>query len=203
MGEFREVYFHRMRYFLTPQFDLYRNVRKLLDGERRLILDYGCGNGVGSVILKRNGWEVVGIDSDEEAITFAQDAWGHMITFDHTDWTTLKVRPVVEVGLSMSLAFDAIVCLEVIEHVSEPKALLANLRRALRPSGTFVLSTLNHNSQYRKNRGHIGKYTLESFKELLEPEFPGVKLYDYTLENELEPGSSITPMVAVWKGKDK
>lgn len=194
MGEFREVYFHRMRYFLTPQFDLYRNARKLLDGERRLILDYGCGNGVGSVILKRNGWEVVGIDSDSEAIAFAQDSWGHLITFEEGDWTEPTLLP---------LSYDAVVCLEVIEHVSHPSDLLANLRRALRTNGTLILSTLNHNSQYRKNRGHIGKYTLDNFKELVGGSFPGVKLYDYTLENELEPGSSITPMVAVWKGKDK
>jgi 2-polyprenyl-3-methyl-5-hydroxy-6-metoxy-1,4-benzoquinol methylase len=169
------------------------NARKLLDGKRRLVLDYGCGNGVGSVILKRNGWEIVGIDSDREAIAFADEAWGHLISFEIGDWTGEdRVSP---------LSYDAVVCLEVIEHVSHPGNLLASLKKALRPDGVLILSTLNHNSQYRKNRGHIGKYTLENFEEMVEKVFPGVRIYDYTMENELEPGSSITPMVAVWRGK--
>lgn len=194
MGEFSEVYHHRLRYFLTPQFDMYRNVRDLLSGEnkpRMLVLDYGCGNGVGSVILKRNGWEVQGVDSDSEAIAFANDSWGHICYFKCENWC----RP----RSWWTRRYDAVVCLEVIEHVEEPQRLLENLRDATTRGGPLIVSTLNHNSQYRKNRGHIGKFTLDSFTELCQRVIPGAKIYDYTLKNRLKPGSSITPMVAMWR----
>lgn len=201
MSEFNEVYHHRMRYFLTPQFDMYRNARAYLDEKlsrgpnyQPCICDYGCGNGVGSVMLSKTDgkWRVSGIDSDDEAIAFAKDAWGHMVHFDRGDWddTTFFRR----------LDIDAIVCLEVIEHVKRPEVLLQSFKKTLGGSGHLILSTLNHNSQYRKNRGHIGKFCLEDFQELVSQYFPGVRFYDYTLKNELEPGSSITPMVAVWSG---
>jgi 2-polyprenyl-3-methyl-5-hydroxy-6-metoxy-1,4-benzoquinol methylase len=96
-----------------------------------------------------------------------------------------------------------VVCLEVIEHVAEPGLLLERLRHSLRDfahgPATLYLSTLNHNSQYRKNRGHVGKFCLHDFSDLVRTYFPGAVITDYTLTNELEEGSSITPMVAIWR----
>lgn len=197
MGEFSEVYHHRLRYFLTPQFDMYRYARELLEqtGRERLkVLDYGCGNGVGSVLLKTRSWEVTGVDSDEEAVAFAKDSWGHLCSFRHEDWAGENVE--VE-------EFDAIVCLEVIEHVADPSKLLASLRRSVDGyrRTELILSTLNHNSQYRKNRGHIGRFCLADFGAMVRDYFPGARITDYTMQNDLEPGSSITPMVAVWNSR--
>lgn len=197
MGEFGEVFHHRLRYFLTPQFDMYRNIRA--DMERHpiengsgLVLDYGCGNGVGSVLLcDPPRWKIYGIDSDEEAVAFAKDSWGHLVTFKRADWAR-KNGP-------LPATFDTVVCLEVIEHVEHPHELLDNLRMSLRSEGQLYISTLNHNSQYRKNRGHVGRYCVEDFRRLLQHHFPGVKLYEYTLTRELQDDDTMTPMVGVWR----
>ena len=205
MPEFSEVYHHRMRYFLTPQFDMYRNIRNDIDslcfkrwgggmsgdGPAISILDYGCGNGVGSVLLKKNGWKVTGVDSDEEAIAFAGDAWGHLCSFKAEDWAE-NLTPYAN-------AFDVVVCLEVIEHVLNPEAMLHSLKRSLRSNGMIYISTLNHNSQYRKNRGHIGKFCLADFTALIHEFFPAALVVDYSLKDRLEEGSSLTPMVAAWR----
>jgi 2-polyprenyl-3-methyl-5-hydroxy-6-metoxy-1,4-benzoquinol methylase len=196
MGEFSEVYHHRMRYFLTPQFDIYRNVRdQILEtrdpvraGSGISVLDYGCGNGVGTVLLDGNFRTVCGVDSDKEAIAFSKDAWGHLCTFIHADWG---------INDDVTPCFDVVVCLEVIEHVDYPCNLLRSLARL--GCDTFVMSTVNHNSQFRKNRGHVGKFCIADFREMLGVYFPGVKIFDYTLEDELDDDSSISPMVAVWR----
>ena len=196
MGEFCEVFHHRLRYFLTPQFDMYRNVRECIKqqlgiGGQHDILDYGCGTGVGSVILKYADWGVMGVDSDAEAIAFASDSWGHLIPFFHENW--------VEGMPKYQSKFDAVVCLEVIEHVHHPHELLRNLTAVLRPGGLAFISTLNHNSQYRKNRGHCGRYTVNEFRRMTEHHMPGVEIVDYELYTLLDDMSSITPMVAKWQ----
>lgn len=197
MGEFQEVFYHRMRYFLTPQMEIYHNIRRQTDdgSDRGMVLDYGCGNGVGSVLLSRRQHEVVGVDSDHEAVAFADDCWGHLCTFKHGDWTHVG-------GMRYTNAFDTVVCLEVIEHVERPIDLLRELRSAIasKPNARAYISTLNHNSQYRKNRGHIGRFCVKEFREIVGRVFSGVRVYDYTLKNEITDDSQITPMVAVWGG---
>lgn len=197
-SEFLEVHFHRMRYFLSPQFDMYRNVRKKIiekGGTHGSVLDYGCGNGVGCVLLKSDKLQlgIYGVDSDDEAVRFAGDAWGHLASFEHGDWSE-------DLGDHYIFPqFDNIVCLEVIEHVKDPDTLLSNLRSSCAPDASVFISTLNHNSQYRKNAGHIGKFHVEDFRALLERHFPGVRLYNYDFSEELDDNSTLTPMVAVWK----
>ena len=194
-SEFNEVYHHRMRYFLTPQFDIYKTIRDkfLVTTEEREVLDYGCGNGVGAVLLQKKGVNVyvIGVDSDEEAIVFANDCWGHLARFVHDDWA----RHPDEVPFSPR--YDLICCLEVIEHVKDPVELLHRLKQTMKPDGCMVISTVNHNSQFRKNRGHIGKFCIEDFRKLLSEHFTDVNIYDYTLEDTIANGDSRSPMLAV------
>ena len=204
MGEFREVYYHRMRYFLSPQFDLYKNIRVMVGkGTVPLqVLDYGCGNGVGTVLLKHLPWRMVGVDSDRDAVSFAQSCWGHLAGFYPVDWARddgLVAEPSIG-SLSAVNDFDLITCIEVIEHVKDPRILLQKLAEAVRPKGEVYISTLNHNSDFRKNEGHIGRFRVRDFRELVLEFFPGARIVDYTLESELDDSSARTPMVAVWKG---
>jgi len=205
-GEFSEVYHHRMRYFLTPQFDMYRHIREriaadtpgnLIVDEALAVLDYGCGNGVGCIMLKHDGWQIVGIDSDEEAIAFARDSWGHLAEFKHQDWAAPADEASDEHRYRRQ--YDIVVSLEVIEHVDNPVALLQALRDSCRNGARVFVSTLNHNSQYRKNRGHVGKFCVEDFRVLCAKVFPGVRIFNYDFSEELDDESTLTPMVAVWK----
>ncbi len=211
-SEFREVFFHRMRYFLTPQFDMYKNIRMRILAEEIApgfprsdsidepcsLLDYGCGNGVGSVMLKCNGWRVTGIDSDEEAVAFARDSWGHLAEFKHEDWA-VKLGEEGKDYDRRYRDYDVVVCLEVIEHVADPTSLLQSLRDSCADDARVFISTLNHNSQYRKNRGHVGKFHVEDFRIMCQKAFPGARLYSYDLSEELNDESTLTPMVAYWK----
>lgn len=193
---FKEVFYHRLKYMLSPQLDLYENIAKKF-GNVAYTLDYGCGTGFGTLKLIQNGRLVSGIDEDEEAIEFARTLFGNLgIIFNKGNWAS------TETLLNPSeKPWDLIVCVEVIEHVESPRRLLSNMSHALSPKGSIVISTLNHDSQYRKNKAHKGKYKVPDFRRIVNEFFPGAKIYDYTLEKELTDKSTVTPMVAVWKGK--
>ena len=202
---FSEVFHHRLKYFLTPQADLYKNIRDfyLKWRERKNmvhggcnILDYGCGTGAGTIMLHCSRDNLEGFDVDPTAIAFARDVWGHLAEFTQANWS---IRRSVALSQMEPDKYDMIVCVEVIEHIDDPQALLESFRLALHPGGLLFISTLNHNSQYRKNHCHVGKYHIEDFRALLRNYWGGVRITDYTLTKELTNESSITPMVGIWE----
>lgn len=195
MTSFSEVFHHRTKYFLSPQLDMYKNIGARFESASD-VLDYGCGNGVGALQLVKPIRLVLGIDSDPGVVELASSLFGHLsgLGFDAGDWC-VAARPI-------SRLFDLVVCVEVIEHVADASLLLHRLREFTRDDGAAVISTLNHNSQHRKNPAHVGRWAVAEFRELVRREFPGARVYDYTLDEELSDDSTRTPMVAVWRGKE-
>lgn len=104
------------------------------------ILDLGCGGGIISEPLARMGATVLGIDPCAENIACAKS---HMQTEEglHLTYRTATAEELA----SERLQYDAIVCLEVIEHVPNPELFLKLCSQLLRPGGIMVISTLNRN----------------------------------------------------------
>ncbi len=123
--------------YLLPR--LRRALSALPEGAR--LLDLGCGNGALTAALLRPGWNVTAIDWSPRAIGIAQAAY-RGICFIAADVTA----PLEEIAQS---SFDAVLSAEVIEHVRDPRGLLANARRALKPGGKLVITTPYHG--YWKN----------------------------------------------------
>ena len=106
------------------------------------ILDVGCGCGLVAEPLARMGARVTAIDPSQRNIEVARrHAEAQALTIDY--------RPIDTEALLRGEAggdhprFDAVTCLEVIEHSADPERLVGDLAELLAPGGTLVLSTLN------------------------------------------------------------
>lgn len=196
---FIDVLYYRMKNLLSPQLDLYKNIADeiitpIVAHERPIsVIDYGCGNGMGTVQLKKGDCSLFGVDRDPKVIEFANEVLGNIAKFSIEDWQQ-ETKDSLEV-----CTFDIIVCIEVIEHLEYPKQLIVELKRRLKKGGVLVLSTLNHNSQYRKNHAHIGRFCVADFRKLMSEFFPYIRIVDYTLRTELDDNSTITPMIAIFE----
>lgn len=98
------------------------------------LLEVGCGNGDGLVLLSEWGWEAEGIDFDPKAVSNARGKGLHAYEGD------LFSRKYA------SGSFDAVFSNHVIEHVPDPKSTLGEIFRILAPGGRCILVTPNANS---------------------------------------------------------
>jgi 2-polyprenyl-6-hydroxyphenyl methylase/3-demethylubiquinone-9 3-methyltransferase len=107
---------------------------------QRRVLDVGCGGGLLAEGLARRGAQVCGIDLAPAMIEVARlHAHESQLPIDY------RVCSAEELARSGAAPFDAITCMELIEHVDDPAALLAALASLLRPGGALFLSTINRN----------------------------------------------------------
>ena len=105
------------------------------------LLDVGCGAGLASEAFARMGASVTGLDAAGEALEAAREhaaAGGLDITY--RDGTP-------EALAAEGARFDAVVSLEVIEHVEDRAAFCAALAGLVKPGGQVFLSTLNRTAR--------------------------------------------------------
>jgi 2-polyprenyl-6-hydroxyphenyl methylase / 3-demethylubiquinone-9 3-methyltransferase len=125
---------------LNPARLRYVAERQPLTGAR--VLDVGCGAGLLSEALAGEGAEVTALDLSPELIDAAKL---HLLESGHrVDYRLVSVE---ELAAQMPGAFDAITCMEMLEHVPDPGSVLRACAMLLRPGGTLFLSTLDRTPQ--------------------------------------------------------
>jgi len=103
------------------------------------ILDIGCGGGLLSEPMARLGANVTGIDPAARNIPIARIHSARVgLEIDY------RVATAEELGDS-GACFDAILNMEVVEHVPDPLSYLTACARLLKPGGIMITSTLNRN----------------------------------------------------------
>ncbi|MEO6800057.1 MAG: bifunctional 2-polyprenyl-6-hydroxyphenol methylase/3-demethylubiquinol 3-O-methyltransferase UbiG [Rhodanobacter sp.] len=102
------------------------------------VADVGCGGGLLSETLAQAGARVTAIDLGEKVIEIAR-LHLHESKLD----VDYRVQSSAELAAAEPASFDAVCCMELIEHVPDPAALVNDLATMLKPGGRLFLSTIN------------------------------------------------------------
>jgi len=109
-----------------------------LQGKR--VLDVGCGGGILSESMSIKGAEVTGIDLGEKALQVAR--LHGLESGVQVNYRLVSVEALAE---EMPESFDVVTCMELLEHVPDPDAVVRACARLLKPGGTVFFSTINRN----------------------------------------------------------
>ncbi len=110
-----------------------------IDWQGKAVLDLGCAGGVMAEAMALRGANVTGIDPAAEAIAAARA---------HARKMSLRIGDDVGMGEALPYAdasFDAVDCVDVLEHVVDLHKVLSEVTRTLRPGGLFLFDTINRN----------------------------------------------------------
>jgi 2-polyprenyl-3-methyl-5-hydroxy-6-metoxy-1,4-benzoquinol methylase len=144
-------------YFSDKSF--YDQRRSVLDWlgpiQNERVLDAGCGVGAFSQPLAENN-DVLGVDLAETALRYARRRGIHAVCAD------LDRLPFAERG------FDLVLCIGVLQLVTDEQSLLAALHAQVKPGGTLLVQTLNQHSLQRKVLSRFARE--KSFDRLFAPE---------------------------------
>jgi 2-polyprenyl-6-hydroxyphenyl methylase / 3-demethylubiquinone-9 3-methyltransferase len=102
------------------------------------LVDVGCGGGILCESLARAGARVMGVDLSQAVLDVAEL---HALE----SGLQIEYRAVAAEALAVSApgGFDAVTCMEMLEHVPDPAATLQALATLVRPQGDVIVSTLN------------------------------------------------------------
>ena len=110
--------------------------RVTLRGAR--VLDIGCGGGLLSEALAKEGADVTAIDLAPELVKVARlHGLESGVTVDY------RVQAAEDLAAEQPGSFDVVTCMEMLEHVPDPGAIIAACHRLLKPGGQLFLSTVN------------------------------------------------------------
>src|SRR5262249_31474362 len=99
------------------------------------LLDVGCGSGTLLGLMKRRGFRVMGVEFSREAAAVAQAENGVPVITGSLEDTLFPAE-----------SFDIVTLFHVMEHVTNPRSVLSEVARILRPEGSIVLQVPNIDS---------------------------------------------------------
>ena len=106
------------------------------------VLDVGCGGGILSESMARRGADVTGIDLGTENLKAAAL---HAEQSNLKDTLRYQHIPIEQLAATHAGQFDVVTCMEMLEHVPDPAAIVEACFALLAPGGVCVLSTINRN----------------------------------------------------------
>ena len=116
-------------------------IKSKVDLKGKRVLDIGCGGGILTEAIAREGAdEVTGIDQGEKVIKIAKL---HSLESQlNINYEQINIENFIKKNKQK---FDVITCLEMLEHVPDPASVIKACSQILKPDGKLFLSTINRN----------------------------------------------------------
>lgn len=171
-GEMRQEHLHRYAWVLNT-----------ISG--KTVVDLASGEGFGSALMAKSAASVTGIELCENAVAHARSRYRlSNLQFLQGDAASLPLADNVA---------DVVVSFETVEHVQDQIAMVAEIRRVLKPTGFLIMSspdpTVYSEKQGHRNPFHVQELTRSEFQSLLRTHFGAVAIYG----QRLSIASSILP----------
>lgn len=121
----------------------------------RKILDVGCGGGILTEAMAKAGAQVTGIDMSPDALNVARlHALESELTIDYRQITAEAF------ATENAEQYDIVTCLEMLEHVPDPAAIIAACTHLVKPGGRVIFSTLNRTLKAKLLGVFVAEYVL-------------------------------------------
>ena len=127
--------FHALQELNKPRFEYFDQFVRDWTGYK--VLDVGCGGGFTSELITKRGGQVSGVDPSAVLIKTAQE---------HARANGLNIDYRVAVAEALPFedkTFDAVICVDVLEHVHNLQAAIAEIYRVSKPGALFLFDTIN------------------------------------------------------------
>ncbi len=159
-------------------------ITRNLNMPKSRIVDVGCGGGILSEALAKEGAQVIGIDLSELSIKAAgHHAKSQGLNIDY------RYESVEDLAAKQAGQFDAVTCMEMLEHVPDPNQTIAACAKLLKPGGHAYFSTINRTLKAGFMVIFGGEYILRllprgthTYKKLIRPD----ELRKWSAQNGLE-----------------
>ena len=115
-----------------------RYIEQAVGLREALVLDVGCGGGILSEAMANNGARVLGIDLSQAVLDVAE-----LHALEGKLAVEYRCIAAEELASAQPGSFDLVTCMEMLEHVPDPAAMLAALAALAKPGGDIIVSTLN------------------------------------------------------------
>lgn len=176
-------------YVMFPQQRaIYQSIASCIDD--KMTLEVGCGSGQGSGVLECDhiGW-FRATDSNPRNVEFAKCLYPWI---DFQVWDIMEPRP-------WKSQADAVVAIEVIEHVADARVALRNLIDAVKPGGTLWISTPNGTGKPKppSNPFHVEEFTpAEVHRMVMEiTSIRMIEILEWETFKPAEIGTLVDPLV--------
>ncbi|NRR30926.1 bifunctional 2-polyprenyl-6-hydroxyphenol methylase/3-demethylubiquinol 3-O-methyltransferase UbiG [Oxalobacteraceae bacterium] len=114
------------------------NARAPLAGKK--VIDIGCGGGILSESMARKGADVTGIDLSDKALKVAD-----LHSLESGVAVRYKLIAAEDMAAAEAGQYDVVTCMEMLEHVPDPGAIVRAAAALVKPGGQVFFSTLNRN----------------------------------------------------------
>lgn len=148
-------------------------------------IDVGCGGGILTEALAKNGAHMLGIDLAESALEVAE-----LHALESKVAVNYECIRAEEVAKRQPEHFDFVTCMEMLEHVPDPKAIVEACATMAKPGATLFFSTLNRNLKTFLTAIVAAEYLLKmipkgthTYKMLIKPE----EIIGWAREFDLQP----------------